>query len=101
MPRPARGTVDGMDVRKNTERSRYELVREGEVVAVAEYVERGDVVVFPHTEVATAVRGRGLAATLVRQALDDVRSDGKRIVPLCWFVAEFVERNPGYADLVA
>jgi len=90
-----------MDVRKNADRSRYELVRDGTVVAIADYVERGETVVFPHTEVAPSVRGRGFGAVLVRRALEDVRGSGKRIVPACWFVAEFVDSNPEYADLVA
>jgi len=90
-----------MEFRRNAEHSRYELVRGGAVIAIADYVERDDTVVFPHTEVAPSRRGRGLGAVLVRQALDDVRGSGKRIVPRCWFVAEFVERNPEYADLVA
>ncbi len=90
-----------MDVRRNAERSRYELVRDGAVVAIADFIERGDVVVFPHTEVLPELRGRGLGAILVRRALDDVRAAGRRIVPACWFVADFVEANPDYADLVA
>jgi uncharacterized protein len=90
-----------MDVRKNAERSRYELVRDGTVIAIADFVERGDVIVFPHTEVMPALRGQGLGARLVRGALDDVRTTGKKIVPACWFVAEFVETNPDYTDLIA
>ena len=98
---PAAGTVEGMDVRRNTERSRYELVRDGAVIGIAEFVERDDRVVFPHTEITPSLRGRGFGAILVRRALDDVRRSGKRIVPACWFVAEFVGANPEYADLLA
>jgi predicted GNAT family acetyltransferase len=29
-----------------------------------------------------------------------VRASGERVVPLCPFVAHFIERNPDYADLV-
>ena len=90
-----------MEVRKNAQRCRYELVRDGAVIAIADYVERGDAVVFPHTEVMPALRGQGLGARLVRGALDDVRTTSKKIVTACWFVAEFVESNPEYADLVA
>jgi predicted GNAT family acetyltransferase len=91
----------GMDVRNNEARSRFELVQDERVVAVADYVVRGDVVVFPHTEVVPELRGRGLGERLVRAALDDVRRTGRTIVPACWFVAEFVERNPEYGDLLA
>jgi predicted GNAT family acetyltransferase len=33
--------------------------------------------------------------------LDDVRARGHTVVPRCWFVAEFIEQNPSYADLLA
>ena len=32
--------------------------------------------------------------------LDDVRAGGRRILPLCPFVKDFVDRHPEYADLV-
>jgi uncharacterized protein len=90
-----------VDVRDNSEHSRYELVDDGRVIGIAEYVDRGDHLVFPHTEIDPARRGRGLGAILVRRALDDVRRKGRKIVPACWFVAAFVDSNPDYADLVA
>ena len=90
-----------MNVRNNEERSRYELVGDGRVVAIADYIVRGDTLVFPHTEVEPELRGRGLGAILVREALNDVRRSGRTIVPACWFVAEFIDAHPEYGDLVA
>jgi predicted GNAT family acetyltransferase len=92
-----------MEFRRNAERSRYELVEDGEVVAFADYDEGPgrDVVVFPHTVVAPQLRGRGLGAELVRQALDDVRASGRRVIATCWYVADFLEANPAYRDLRA
>jgi predicted GNAT family acetyltransferase len=95
------GTNGGMDVRRNDERSRYELVDGDEVVAIADFDDRGDVVVFPHTEVRPELRGNGLGERLVRGALDDVRRRGASIVPACWFVADFVRANPEFEDLLA
>jgi predicted GNAT family acetyltransferase len=90
-----------MEFRRNPERSRYELVDGEEVVAFADYSESSGVVVFPHTVVTPRLRGRGLGATLVRQALDDVRASGRRVVATCWYVADFIEANPDYRDLRA
>lgn len=90
----------GLEVRDNADRSRYELVSEGKVIGIADY-RPGQAVVFPHTEIEPSLRGRGLGAVLVRGALDDVRRQGKAVVPQCWFVAEFIEDHPDYADLVA
>ena len=85
----------------NEDGRRYELWIEGELASVAEYSLRGDVFVFSHTETRPQFRGGGLAEKVVRFALDDVRSKGKRVVPQCWFVAEVMEANPQYADLRA
>jgi uncharacterized protein len=90
-----------LEVRKNEERSRYELLDGAEVVAVADYQVRDDVLVMPHTVVDPARRGQGLGEQLVRHALDDVRGSGRRVLPACWFVAEFMEQHPEYADLRA
>ena len=90
-----------LEVRKNEERSRYELLDGDEVVAIADYQVRDDVVVLPHTVVDPSRRGRGLGEHVVRQALDDVRSEGRKVLPACWFVAEFIELHPEYGDLLA
>lgn len=89
-------------VRHDDERDRYELVLDGVVVGHADHhpVAEG-VEVFPHTVVDPSHQGRGLAGVLVQAALDDARSRGVRVVPACWYVARWIERNPGYADLVA
>ena len=42
----------------------------------------------------------GLGSTLVRGALDDVRSRGGSVVPRCSFVRGWIDRHPDYADLV-
>jgi predicted GNAT family acetyltransferase len=90
-----------IEVRSEPERSRYVIEHDGRLVGVAEYLERGDVLVFHHTEISPARRGQGLGEELVQHALDDVRTRGRTIVPRCWFVAEFVEHHPEYADLLA
>ncbi len=89
------------ELRKNEPAGRYELLLDGEVAALADFHVDGDRVVFPHTETTPALRGRGLAAEVVRFALDDVRPSGRSVVPACWFVAEFIDDHPEYADLLA
>lgn len=89
------------DVRNNPEAQRYELHLEGRLAGVADYRLQGDAIVFPHTEIDPSIRGQGLGAVLVKAALDDVRGTGRRVVPACWFVAEFISDNPDYQDLLA
>lgn len=90
------------EVRHEPDRSRYELFVDGELVGVADYrLSRAGVATFPHTEIVGHQRGQGLGAVLVRAALDAERAAGHTIVPTCWYVAEFIDDNPEYADLVA
>jgi predicted GNAT family acetyltransferase len=88
------------EVRDSPDQSRYEILQDGRVVGIAEYADRGDVLVFHHTEIESDLRGQGLGVELVRASLDDVRARGRRIIPTCWFVAEFVEHHSAYADLL-
>jgi predicted GNAT family acetyltransferase len=88
------------EVRNNAERSRYELLLDGSVIGIADYRVEGDKVIFPHTVIDPDHRGRGLGEILVQGALDDVRPTGRTVVPYCWFVAEFIDANADYADLL-
>ena len=89
------------EVRDNPEQSRYELLEDGKLVGVADYRAMGEKLAFPHTEIVPSRRNQGLGNQLVRGALDDVRRKGAKVVPYCWFVAEFIQDNPEYADLRA
>jgi predicted GNAT family acetyltransferase len=82
------------------ESSRYEI-RDGErVLGLAAYRREPGRVVFTHTEVDPDTEGSGVGSTLVRGALDDVRSRGERVVAQCSFVRGWIGRHPEYADLV-
>ena len=94
-------TAGDIEIVKNADASRYELRLDGSRVGLADYYERGAVVVIPHTETLPAYGGRGLATRLVRFVLDDIAATGKKVDPVCPFVAVFIRRNPEYADLVA
>lgn len=85
------------EARDNPDKSRYELVDDGEVVGIADYYVDGETMVFPHVEIVSYRRGNGLGEFLVRRALDDARQRGFRIDPQCPFVRDFVQANPEYA----
>lgn len=90
-----------IDVRHNEDKSRYELLVDGTLTGIADYRTEGEALVFPHTEIHPQMRGQGLGEQLVRNALDDVRRRDAKVVPRCWFVREFIDDNPEYADLKA
>ncbi|WP_106850359.1 GNAT family N-acetyltransferase [Blastococcus sp. Marseille-P5729] len=88
-------------VRKNEQEGRYEgITADGDVAGYADYHLSGDRVVFPHTVTHPQYREQGVAAQVVRAALDDARDRGLKVVPSCWYVAGFIRDNPEYADLV-
>ena len=88
-------------VRDAPEHSRYELVVGDRVLGFADYSLDGDVITVPHVEIEPAARGANLGSVLVRQMLDDVRSRGLAIRPLCPFVRVYIRGHEEYADLVA
>jgi predicted GNAT family acetyltransferase len=85
----------------NPAERRYEIRVDGELAGKLEYRREAGAVDLFHTEVEPGLRNRGLGAVLVRDALDDLRARGDRVIPTCPFVAAFIRRNAEYEDLVA
>ena len=90
-----------MQMQRSHERHRYEAVEYGAVLGYSVYIEEGEAIELPHTVVEPAFKGKGIASALVRYALDDIRANGRRVIPTCAFVAAYIQRHPEYADLVA
>ncbi|MGH9137286.1 MAG: GNAT family N-acetyltransferase [Acidimicrobiales bacterium] len=84
----------------NPDAGRFEVRVDGDLAGSAYYGRRRDRVIFTHTEVGDAYEGRGIGSALARGALDALRARGERAVPLCPFVAGYIDRHAEYADLV-
>ncbi|MFI0242145.1 GNAT family N-acetyltransferase [Streptomyces sp. NPDC016845] len=91
---PSTPTIERVDARH-----RYAIRVDGETAGFTAYRDREDRRVFFHTEIGDAYAGQGLASILVREALDDVRRAGLRIVPVCPYVAKFLKKHEEYADI--
>jgi len=66
------------------------------------YVERdAETVVFHHTFVPPGLRGGGVAGALAARALEWARDSGRRVIPVCPYVASFMQRHPEYESLLA
>ena len=87
-------------VRDNPTLSRFELTAEG-ATALAYYRLADGVLTFTHTEVPPQFRQRGIASRLVQGALETARARGLKVVPRCWFVADYMARHPEFGDLSA
>lgn len=81
-------------------RERYEALVDGRIAGHLSYQRTERLCVLTHTEVDPGLDDRGVADALVRSALDDLRSDGARVIPVCPYVAWWIGRHPDYASLV-
>lgn len=73
--------------------NRYEIVVGGEIAGFTEYLDHNEQRIFFHTEVDEKFAGQGLAAILVHDALSGTVAAGKRIVPICPYVAKYLQRH--------
>jgi len=83
-----------------SEESRYELRLQGRLIGLAAYRRRNGRIVT-HTEVDESLEGRGFGSQLAAAALSDARRQRLEVVPLCPFIAHYIEQHPEYAELVA
>ena len=85
-------------VQDNPALSRFEL-KVGDEIAVANYSRSPGRIILSHTEVPTALSGRGIGSELARGVLELVRSEKLRVVVTCPFMAAFIANHPEFSDL--
>ncbi len=84
-----------------TDASRYTLAIDGQVAALADYRINGNSISFNHTYTQPHLRGKGYAAEVVEFAMNDVEANTtRRVVPMCWYVADWFEAHPERAGLL-
>jgi len=79
--------------------SRFEIVL-ADHVAVLDYTRQGETLIFTHTGVPRELEGQGIGSRLVKDGLDYARANNFKVVPVCWFVAQYIERHPEYQPLL-
>ncbi|MDJ0358957.1 GNAT family N-acetyltransferase [Rhodococcus sp. H29-C3] len=77
---------------------RYEIHVDGQRAGFAAYIDADNQRIFHHTEIDDQHSGQGLAAKLISAALSRTQADGKRIVPVCSYVAAYVEKHHDFDD---
>jgi predicted GNAT family acetyltransferase len=80
---------------------RFTVVATGGTAALAYAPAGAGLVELYSTYVPPADRGRGIAARLVQAAVEYARAEGLRIIPSCWYVAQWLRAHPEHADLIA
>ena len=97
----AAGFAEEPEVVDAPQASRYELRLGGRLIGLAAYRRRNGRIALIHTEVDESCEHRGFGGRLAKAALDDARREGLEVVPLCPFIAHYIDRHPEYEQLVA
>jgi predicted GNAT family acetyltransferase len=85
----------------NPRELRYEVWTKGRLAGTIRYTLENGEITLVHTEVDPAFEGHGLGSVLVAGALEDIRTRGLKLHPLCPFVAAYIRRHAEFADLLA
>lgn len=84
--------------------SRY-LLRDasGKLLSAVDYARNGDSIALTHVFTPAPLRGHGYAADLMRAVVDELRTDARvgTVRPTCWYAAQWFDRHPEHADLLA
>jgi predicted GNAT family acetyltransferase len=90
---------DTSDVVHNGAACRFELAVEG-LLCRADYRREGDVLNVYHTEVPSALEGRGLASRLVSAVFAHASANALRVRPGCSYVRAWARRHPEVTGLI-
>ncbi len=95
------GSMTDVTVVHDAASSRFDAVVRGDQVGFIDYRTRGNTVELLHTEVDPERREDGVASSLVRGVLDQIRVEKMTVIPTCPFVASFLDEHEEYQDLLA
>ncbi|WP_309065958.1 GNAT family N-acetyltransferase [Microbacterium sp.] len=82
--------------------SRYTLTRDGVLLSVLDYRDDGRTIAMTRAFTIPAFRGHGYAGLVVEGAVADIEARGdRRVIPVCWYVADWFDRHPDKQRLLA
>jgi hypothetical protein len=82
------------------ENERFVIYSEGNEVYV-EYSMIGSDINLYHTFTHPNLRGKGLAAQVVRAAFEFAKENNLKVIPTCSYVQSFIAKNDEYIELIA
>ena len=85
-------------VRHDPELHRFHATVDGRGAELV-YRLKDNVMTITHTGVPDEIGGRGIAAALVKAALEHAQASGWKVIPLCSYAAAYMARHPEYAHL--
>lgn len=94
------GASPGLTITRDDEAGLYDARIGGREIGGLTFSERDGRVVLVAVSVLPQFRGQGAATGLIRHALDDLRTRGRKATVLCPIVRTFIDRHPEYRDVV-
>lgn len=91
--------ITEFNVVHNVERKQFEVNIASYMAELAYYI-NGNVIVFTHTGVPSALEGQGVGSKLVKAGLQYARENKLKVESTCWFVSGYINRHPEVQDLV-
>lgn len=91
--------LNTIEVTENEDKKRFEA-QVGDLTAVMYRYYSDDSIVITHTKVPDELTGQGLAGHMAKNVLDESRQRGLSVVPVCPYLAAYIERHPEYQDMV-
>ena len=88
------------EIVNNVSMRRYELPIADDAVAVTYYKLEDGRVVLLHTEVPNEYGGQGIGKRLAHAVFETLRTEGKRVIAKCPFMARYAADNPQYAAML-
>nr|WP_221376251.1 GNAT family N-acetyltransferase [Actinoplanes polyasparticus] len=84
------------------EKSRFEARDDdGTLAGVITYQVTGNVIAYTHTKVEPAYEGHGVGGLLARAAMEDAQAKQRLVVPICPFLAAWLDEHHEYEKMVA
>jgi len=81
--------------------ARYSLHRGKDLVSILDYNDDGTTIALTRAYTIPTFRGSGYAGELVRRVVSDLERRGdRRVIPVCWYVADWFDANPGHESLL-
>lgn len=80
--------------------SRFVLEVEGNEVYVL-YAENKETIDLYSTFTPHKLRGKGLAAVVVKTVLEYAKEKNLKVIPACWYVKRFLEKHTEFQHLVS
>ena len=101
MQETATSTDQAITLERNGRQGRYLMPLPDSDPARLTFVETGpDHIAIDYSFVPPPYRGRGVALKLIKRAVDDARTKGFKITPLCGYVAAEFRHHPEWADVL-